>query len=173
MKKAKLDAKTLIFLAMALGAALLLFASGTAKSEKDTGENTSALSTDEDYSQQLQTQLETALCCIQGAGKVKVFLTLESGPRYIYATENKLTSDVKSESDSSSAQKTSEESTLCVVDDGDGRQPVLLVRKEPTVKGVVVLCEGAGIAKVEQSIIEAVTTICAIKSNRVSVCKMA
>jgi stage III sporulation protein AG len=40
------------------------------------------------------------------------------------------------------------------------------------VQGVVVVCEGAGDIFVRQAVIDAVTTLCGIPANRVSVAKM-
>lgn len=121
----------------------------------------------EAYIQKMQVDLVALISKIQGVGQVDVLVTLETGVQYVYATDNKTTQD-----SSEKANKSTEESSLIVIEGKNGKEPVVLKRIEPTIQGVLVVCQGAGNIEVKQAVIDAVTTLCGIKSNRVSVAKM-
>ena len=59
------------------------------------------------------------------------------------------------------------------MDSGSGKREALLkTEKQPKVKGVVVVCEGAGNIVVEQRVLNVVTTSLDIPSNKVCVTKL-
>jgi hypothetical protein len=102
---------------------------------------------------------------IEGVGEVEIAVTLETGVQYEYAANSKTTSD-------GTSQKSSSEHTLITVDGKNGKEPIVLKRIEPTIKGVVVVCTGADNIYVKQAVIDIATTLCGISANRVSVAKL-
>ena len=150
-----------------MGAAALANGGAEKKDRADTGTSDEAFNAyNAAYVQQTQEKLAAFLAKIDGAGSCDVLVTLESGVQYVYATEEKQQSDV-AEKDA----KNSSESSVTVIDAGDGEAPILLKRIEPTILGVVVVCDGAGDPSVREAVIETVTTLCGIGANRVSVTK--
>ena len=66
------------------------------------------------------------------------------------------------------------ESDLTVVSDGSyGETPVTVKNLLPTFRGAVVLCDGADNAEVRLAVTQAVTTVCGIGADKVTVLKMA
>lgn len=123
------------------------------------------------YVQALETQLKEIVGSIQGAGQCKVMVTLESGVQYVYAQEEKSNSD-RQEGDSRVSQSDGSQQSIVIVDTEDGRQGLLVTEIQPTVKGVVVVCEGGDLETVQQRIVQAVTTALNITSKRVCVTKL-
>lgn len=113
-----------------------------------------------------QQELQRLISAIDGVGRVQIEVSLATGVQYVYATNDKSSTD-------SNGDRSSSESTIITVDGANGKEPVVLKRIEPTIQGVVVVCDGADNIFVKQAIIEAVTRLCGITVNRVSVAKMA
>ena len=84
----------------------------------------------------------------------------------------KLFSDAKRVSLKSTDKNTLEQD-VTVIDGKDGKQALVVTELEPTVKGVVVVCEGGGDIKVVENLTNAVTTALNISSTRVSVIQSA
>ncbi|MEG0750837.1 MAG: hypothetical protein RR998_03740 [Oscillospiraceae bacterium] len=143
-----------------------------------TGDSkTQAVLTDEDaynnrFVSELRDDLATSISNIDGAGATQVYITLERGVRYVYATSGKSTDDVSENKDDSFSRKSTSEQSLIIVDGGGGKAPVVLEREEPSVKGVVVICEGGDDPNIRQSVIELASTLCGVGTNRISVAKM-
>ncbi|MFQ7243101.1 MAG: hypothetical protein ACLRO1_11965, partial [Agathobaculum sp.] len=65
-------------------------------------------------------------------------------------------------------------SDLTVIADGSrGEKPVTVKSLLPTFRGAVVLCDGADNAQVRLAVTQAVSTVCGIGSDKVTVLKMA
>jgi stage III sporulation protein AG len=126
----------------------------------------------EQYVQKLQADLTSFISKIEGVGQVEVLVTLETGVQYVYATNQKSTGDSAQKSEEDYSQKTSSETSVILMDGENGKEPLVLKRIEPVVQGVVVVCQGADNINVKQMVIETVSTLCGIKTNRVSVAKM-
>ena len=171
----KADKKmSLTVLVFAAGVVILLLAAPMGRAEKASDGGSSGFATLDDYTAQYAADMETRLTdilgSIRGAGEVKVYVTLETGAGYIYA-QNESTSQA-SEYSSGVSESSERDSAVLVIDGQSGEQPIVLYRTEPVVKGVVVVCEGAGDVTVRSAVIEAVTTACNIGANRVSVSEL-
>lgn len=112
-----------------------------------------------EYEQNLEKRLEDLLTSVDGAGKVRVMLTLDCGDESVYATENK------------SSEKSDEKSYVLIENDGENGGLLLKV-SQPQVRGVAVVCEGADSAKVKQEITGTLTVVLGISTNRVNIAKM-
>lgn len=130
--------------------------------------------TAERYCEQVETRLSELLCSMDGVGKCRVYVTLESGVEYVYATKQKENADYSKDSDEK-GEKVSEradtEQSIILIDGADGETGLLLTEKQPTVKGVVVVCDGGNDAAVSERVVAAVTTALNISSRRVCVTK--
>lgn len=112
-----------------------------------------------------QGELETQLSSIKGVGRVSLMLSLDQTEEAVYAVDYK--------ESQTGAESRSYESGLTVVSSGSsGQEPVSIKRIYPVFRGAVVLCEGADNAEVQYAVTQAVSTICGIGTDKVSVLKM-
>lgn len=111
------------------------------------------------YEKNLEKRLESLLGSINGAGKVKVMVTIESGDERIYATEN-----IKSER--------SEEKSYVIIDSQGDDNGLLIKVSQPIVRGVAVVCQGADQPIVREEITNTVVSVLGISTNRVNIAKM-
>ncbi|NLT58390.1 MAG: hypothetical protein GXX99_05450 [Clostridiales bacterium] len=163
---------TLVALA---GVLLLVFfpRAGTAKAERGTV----ARAQEEDtarYVQQLEQRLYDLLSNIDGVGELHILVTLESGVEYVYATEQKSSVNLLSDTLSSAQKRVenqngSEDSYIILKDATGAESPILIKRLEPVVQGVAIVCSGANDSVVRQKLIEATATALALPTTRVSV----
>ncbi|MFR4239884.1 MAG: hypothetical protein ACLT2F_04500 [Butyricicoccus sp.] len=105
-----------------------------------------------------------AVAAISGAGRVELMLSLDQTEESVYAVNTRQTSGSDSRS---------RESDVSVVSNGScGETPVTVKRVLPVFRGAVVLCDGADDASVRLSVTQAVSTVCGIGADKVTVLKM-
>ncbi len=149
-------------LVLLLGLALLLLP-GSFGTQKETPE-TEIREAEETFTLDAFTgQLETLLSGIQGAGEVKMLLSLETD-----GSRNYLANTLESQGDD--AAETQTQTVLADVDGDD--VPILLRQSYPTFRGAVVLCQGGGNAAVELSIKEAVSSLTGLGMDKITVLTM-
>ena len=108
--------------------------------------------------------LNAKLAAIEGVGRVELMLSLDQTEEAVYAVNPRQTS----------GSSQSYESDLTVIADGSrGEKPVTVKSLLPTFRGAVVLCDGADNAQVRLAVTQAVSTVCGIGSDKVTVLKMA
>ena len=123
------------------------------------------------YEQQLEERLCAIIGAIAGAGETRVMLTLDCGSEPIYATQGK--NDSKHNySDSGTEESLSANKEYVIIGSGAGEQGLVLKMVEPQVRGVAVICRGGDDLIVRQAIVEAVTAVLGVGSNKVSVARM-
>ena len=155
----------------------LIFISGFFKtgSTKKTKSNLQNSSTKE-YVFQLESSLKEMVSSIKGAGNTKVLVTLENTEETVYATEEKKNKEATEDKTDGQLSKKREsddcEKKYITIKDADGTERALSVTQiQPTVKGVVVVCDGGDIPEVQQRVTEAIKTALNITSKRVYVTK--
>ena len=107
-------------------------------------------------------ELEQRLSGIQGAGEVRVLLTLESDGTYEYQQD-------KTQSQGSDTAQSQEETVLYRKDGSD--LPVTRCYHYPEFRGAVVVCPGAGSPGVELAMKEAVSSLTGLGMDRICVCQ--
>ena len=143
-------------LAAIIGVILMLIPNSTSKK---TEEKKSADFPDFSVSEQ-EKKLESILKSIDGAGDVKVMLTLESGTEQVFAYD-------------STVKENDEKNELVTVNNGSGvTKPVTVKYIYPKFLGAAVVCSGADSSKVRLSIIETVTAVTGLSADKISVIKM-
>lgn len=166
---AHLKGKEKFVVALGIAGMLLIFLSGLGQSEKKAA---SPDMTTAQYVALLQRQLEATLGSIEGVGKVKVMVTVEGSSQYVYAQDEKSSTDeqqsYQNETIEHSQKKQDTESKYIFVD-GSNRQALKIQEIEPRIKGVLVVCRGGGSPVVQMRVTEAVTTLLSINSNQVCV----
>ena len=153
-----------------------LFQNHDSKATNAQAEEESTKTTAQEYTQQVEKSLTELIGNINGAGSVKVLVTLERNTQYVYATEEKKTTQSTQDQAANATVKNQEndsrETKYILVKGADGSQQALAVTEvEPIVKGVVVVCEGGNQPAVQKDIIDAVTTALNLSSARVCVIK--
>ena len=119
-----------------------------------------------DYCTQLETKLENVLSQIKGAGQVKVMLSVEGSPELVYAVD----SDTKVSTNSNGSTTTSSSSPI-IVQTGGNSGPLILTENLPLVKGVIVVSSGANDIGIKLDILNAVSTLLDISTEKISVLK--
>ena len=123
------------------------------------------------YEQQLERRLGEIVSAIAGAGETRVMLTLDCGSEPIYATQGKSDSS-HSYSDGGTQESLSADKQYVIIGSGAGEQGLVLRMLEPRVRGVAVICQGGDDLIVRQAIVEAVTAVLGVGSNKVSVARL-
>lgn len=113
---------------------------------------------------EIDEDLESILCKIDGAGKVEVMLTVSKGEETIFQTNI----------DQSQTDNTVNSNVETVIITDSGRNEYGLVTRVDPARylGAVVLCQGADSPSVRLSIIEAVSKITGLGADRICVLKM-
>jgi stage III sporulation protein AG len=122
----------------------------------------------------LAVEMERVLSQIQGAGRVTVIVTLESGPEYRYAQNEDTTERKTEEKDKGGGSRIITEIVrslqLVLTRQGTGpEKPVVEAIDRPAVRGVVVVAPGAADSRVRASLIEAVQTYLGLPAFRIQV----
>lgn len=100
--------------------------------------------------------LSDILSRIEGAGRVQVLLTLSKGEEIVYQTNSNST-----------------QTDTVITTDADRAQNGLIKQvNPPTYLGAIVVCEGADSPSVRLAIVEAVSNVTGLGTDRISVLKM-
>lgn len=114
--------------------------------------------------QTLQEQLSVLLSQMEGAGNVQVLLTLATGEKTLYQTNE--------DNASTSQSETKRTDTVILTD--SSRNEVGLIRQidPPTYLGAVVLCQGAENSAVRLAITKAVSNATGLGYHKITILKM-
>ena len=144
-----------VLLVIAAGAILLLLPSG---SRDSPGEEPPAQEERFDL-EAFEEKLERTLSRIEGAGETRVVLTLDGSSRQVLARNQ--------ERDSEGGGS----NTVVTVGRGSGQQEVVpLQTVAPSFRGALIVCPGGGSAGVRLKVIEAVSALTGLGSDKISVC---
>lgn len=113
---------------------------------------------------QADAALEEILNQIAGAGEVKVFLTEDISGEIVFQTDSKLSN--------SEENSNSQIDTVTVTDSDRNEYGLIKQRTSPVYRGAIIVCQGADSAYVRLAIVEAVSKVTGLSSDRISVLKM-
>lgn len=119
----------------------------------------------DEYIDDVQTRLKKILCTIDGIGECQVMVTLESSGESVYS------SDLETQSQSGDNTNSSSQKNKYVILDDDGQKPLLEKEIAPTIRGVIVVCEGAEDVYVRQAVIDCIRAGLGVNSSNISVVK--
>ena len=125
---------------------------------------TAAISADNTFDiSDMEQKLEDALSKIEGAGNVTVMLTLKTGTRQILAENG----DVQQKD-----EQTQRSNSTVILSKGSGYQEVVSVQEIfPQYQGALVVCAGGGNPAVKLKLVEAVSALTGLGSDKISICK--
>lgn len=146
-----------VILVIAVGIVLLLLPSGGRDSPR---EETPAREEGAAFDlEAFEEKLEHTLSQVEGAGETKVVLTLDGGSRRVLARNQDRDGDGGGSN------------TVVTVGRGSGTQEVVpLQTVAPEFRGALIVCPGGGNAAVRLKLIEAVSALTGLGSDRISVC---
>jgi stage III sporulation protein AG len=171
---------TTILLIIGLAGIALIFLSDFFHSDStntQTNQSSSSAITDSlnAYETQTQSALDNIIGSISGVGRVKVLVTVESGVENIYETDNKQSTE-KTGGDDNSTQaelSSSSESSHVILNNNNGGEQALLKKQiQPTVLGVVVVCDGGSNPDVQESVVNTVSCALGLATNKITVLQM-
>lgn len=162
----KNDKKNLIIIFVGfLGIILLAISNFSSNDSINTNEDkvkneANDIFTVEQIESNLEERLSETISKLSGVRDVTVMVSISSAGEYVYAKND------KSESDSDSSSLDSE---IVIYDSGENDSGLIVTIKSPDVLGVAVVCEGGEKAVIKSEIIQLVTSLFGIGSDRVYV----
>lgn len=163
--KEKKNIKAII--AAAVGALILLtyFIPGNTAQGK-TVQSRSEIETGDDAQ-----RLAEVLSGIKGAGKVEVMITYESDGELVPAYQREENENRSSNGTQESYSLSSSNKIVTVYEQGT-TTALILMKKKPQVKGVIVIAQGASDLTVRMSLSQAVRTVLQVSADRVDIFEM-
>lgn len=116
---------------------------------------------------ELEKRLEQTLSLIDGAGAVRVMLTLQDTGEKI--VEKDLS---RRNSNSGTDESTDESQSSVYVREGSTEQPYVSRERLPQVEGVLVVAQGGGNSLVKQNILQAVMSLFPLEAHKITIVKM-
>ena len=157
-----------VLLLIVIGVVLLLLPSSGSKSESTNEKQQEETMSDTEYAVSMEKKLEELLSMVDGAGQVRVMLTLQSGCRTEYHSDVQTTTDK-----SDDKEQTSEERKTVILSEGSAYDKAAVSAVEyPQFQGALVLCEGADRSAVKLNLIHAVSALTGLSSSQITVAKM-
>ena len=128
-------------------------------------------SVENDYSTYLENKLAVILEKLEGVGGVDVMITFEDSIESVPASNTTKTIETTKEVDAEGGirEVNREDLNVQMVNKGSDGSLVVLKEVNPTVKGVIVVAEGAENGEILERLYEAVKTVLGINGNRVQV----
>lgn len=128
------------------------------------------------YEREYENQIKDAISKIVGVGKVDVVVNIESSEITVLEKNNTTTSQKTTEVDKQGGTRNIEDQsvaeTVVIIRSGDKETPIVVETVKPSIRGVLVVAQGADNVQVKKWIIEAVTRALDVPSHRVAVMPM-
>lgn len=165
-----------IFIILVISVILLVMLNGYTSKEKIDGTTVIKETSNEyndlvkdDYESHIEDRLSQILSKLRGVGKVNVMVTLEDSIEKIPASNVTTTREITNELDSQGGTRevSREDETIQVVNTSNN--VVVLKEVKPSIKGVIVVAEGAEDSIVLETVYEAVKTVLGVAGNKVQV----
>lgn len=121
------------------------------------------------YKRRLEDQLSEMLSMVDGAGKVRVMLTLKDNGEKV--VEKDITRSEEHQGEEDKARR-SEYQESSVYSKADSEEPYVYKAIRPQIEGVLVIAQGAGSAKVRKDISDAVLALFSVEVHKIVVVEM-
>lgn len=112
-------------------------------------------------------RLSELLSRVKGAGKVEVILSLANGGETTYQSDSAYT-----QQSGEHGQSSREEQTVLYHADSNTQSPLIRQETAPTYKGALILCQGADDPAVKLALVQAISSLTGLGSDRIAVIKM-
>lgn len=127
----------------------------------------------EDYEIRYENQLKEVLEQIVGLSDVSVMINLAETERHVYEknvnSNQQNTDETDREGGTRKVEDHSRDEQLVIVRNGDKEEPILIQKRKPDIRGVLVVAKGVENAQIKGWVVEAVSRVLDVPSHRVSV----
>jgi len=155
--------KIFVILGLAAGA-LLIILSFTASGGRNNASDENRVRIDSrDFVREQEEKLKEILNRIDGVSEPFVMITLANSSQHIYAVRENI------KENSRNGENLQREVSRDIIFHGDSEQPLLIKEIEPRIKGVAVICRGISSPDMQLKIINLVSTVLNLPTNRVYV----
>lgn len=140
-------------------------------------ESTSEVNADaEEYEEQLEKRLAEIFSDMEGAGRVKVLVTLAYSKEIVVAEDGSYDKTVTKETDSAGGSRETESlktngTKLILKGTGGDSTPLIIKEIRPKIEGVIIVADGGGNIKVKEQLIKATQTVLGVEPHKVQVLK--
>ncbi|MCL1632565.1 stage III sporulation protein AG [Sporolactobacillus sp. CPB3-1] len=142
-------------------------------SEIKAGGSQNASTTIEKYESYVNQNLKNILEQIRGVSNVSVMVTFASTEKNIYQNNTKTQDNQTSETDRNGGKREvnerNEDTEVVMIDRDGNKAPVVIGKEQPTVRGVIVVAQGAAEPTIKVQIMNAVATVLDIPTYKVEV----
>ena len=130
------------------------------------------------YERALEKRLEEVLSLVDGAGKVRVMVSLAQRQETVFAVDRNINESRSQEADAQGGTRyqtshSSQDKTLIITDRAGVDRPLVIKEVPPIIGGVMIIAEGGDKVNVRDALIRATSALLGIDINRVQVMKMA
>ena len=167
-----------MILLLAAGLLLVLFAwpGSGGNTPEETAEPAAVAGEEEEvpYEERLEERLEDILSQVEGAGTVRVMLTLKHSGEKILQEDTSRTEKQVEETDSSGGVRSQQENSYdsnTFLAGGSSGAPYVIQEQVPEVEGILVLADGADSAAVQSQLMEAVQALFPVEAHKIRVLK--
>lgn len=162
-----------IIFAIGIVGILLISLSEVNFSSKKTTESTNMGEISiESYIETIENKTKKIIGQIDGAGKCEVMITAEISSEKDYATNDNIKQETENKDDENILKNDSEKEIVMIENSSGKKQALIQKIYEPKIRGVLVLCEGADNAEINEKITNAVRALLNVSSNKISVLKI-
>ena len=148
----------LILLVLIIGLALMLLPSHTQNNDSVVPETTKQASVS------LNEQIAALLSKVEGAGRVEVMLSIETGEEILYQADEDVTITEQS--------NTTRRETVVITDSERNETGLIRQTNPPNYLGAIIVCQGADSPAVQFALCDAVCKITGLRSDKVAILKM-
>jgi stage III sporulation protein AG len=148
------------------------------QSAQEAGQGTVSVQDEEmeAYRKLLCEELEEFLGQMDGAGEVKVYITLKTSAELVVETNTPYTSKKEEETGDGTTKSSfsvEDNSEVVFVENEDGsREPFIVKKNAPVVQGIVVCAQGAGKENVKTNIQDALEALFGLDEHKIKVVKL-
>lgn len=119
----------------------------------------------------LEHRLEETLSLIDGAGRVRVMLTLKDQGEKVVEKDTARRVDDRSDTDAAAGAEDTSENTV-YTKNGSAETPYVSNQLTPQVEGVLVVAQGGGNSMVKQNILQSVMALFPLEAHKITIVKM-
>ncbi|NLL70138.1 MAG: hypothetical protein GX238_03285 [Epulopiscium sp.] len=135
------------------------------------------LQNQESFEIQLEKKLIQSLSKIEGVGKVDVMITLEAGKEIVLNKDTPFTESTTREEDGEGGSRNIsnrdvEEKTIMKNVGNGSTEPIIMMEREPIIKGIIIIAEGGNDPYIKSQLMKAGEVLLGIPSHKVQIFKM-
>lgn len=141
-------------------------------SENTTSNQESGEATQKMHEEYVEKRLEDTLSDVEGAGKVKVMVSLKNSSEKILAKDTDYSDEEVNGNNDENSNSTQKTETHIFYDTANGNTPYVVMENMPVIEGVIIVCEGGDNKELVSEITNAVYGLLNVPVHKIKVMKM-